>query len=139
MEEARGDARLTSDEEVMRRMIEAVGSGDVHAFSEGLHPDVVWEHNVGGGSLEEGTYRGRESVAQLFERILEPWEYMRLELQEVERSDEGALLIKGEMHSKHSTTAAEITTPYEQRLEFENGLLLRARMNFGPLTASEGA
>jgi ketosteroid isomerase-like protein len=125
-----------TDEEVVRRMNDAVAKGDVQAFSEGLHPDVVWEHNVGGGSLEEGTYRGRESVAQLFERILEPWEYMRLELREVARSDEGALLVKGEMHSKHSTTAAEIRTPYEQHLEFENGQLLRARMNFGPLTGS---
>jgi ketosteroid isomerase-like protein len=113
-------------------MNDAVGSGDVQAFSEGLHPDVVWEHNVGGGSLEEGTYRGRESVTQLFERIIEPWEYMRLELRKVERSDDGALLINGEMHSKHSTTAAEIKTPYEQQLEFENGLLKRAQMSFGP-------
>jgi ketosteroid isomerase-like protein len=124
---------LTADEDVLRRMNDAVGSGDVQAFSEGLHPDVVWEHNIGGGSLEEGTYRGREAVVQLFERILEPWEYMRLELEEVKRSDEGALLVKGEMHSKHLTTATEIKTPYEQRLQFEDGLILRARINFGPL------
>jgi ketosteroid isomerase-like protein len=121
---------LTSDEELIRRMGEAVASGDVQAFTERLHPDVVWEHNIGGGSLEEGTYRGRESVAQLFERIIEPWDYMRVEPDEIKRAEDGSILVRGKMLSKHSTTEAEIVTPYEQRFEIEDGLLRRARMSF---------
>jgi ketosteroid isomerase-like protein len=133
VEEARGDARLTSDEELIRRMNDAVRAGDLDAFAEGLHPEVVWEHNLGGGSVEEGTYRGRENVAQLFQRIIEPWEYMRVEPEEIQRVDEQAFHISGKMLSKHATTKSEILTPYEQRLEFENGLLIRAQMTFGPL------
>jgi len=123
---------LTSDEELIRRMSQAVGESDLDTFSEALHPDVVWEHNLGGGSPEEGTYHGRENVAQLFERIVEPWEYLRVETTEIQRTDEGAFHIRGKMLSKHATTEAEIFTPYQQRLEFDNGLLIRAQMTFGP-------
>ena len=130
MEEARGDARLRPDEEVLRQMYDAVAAGDMRAFSERLHPEVVWEHNIGGGSLEEGTYRGRESVTHLFERIIEPWEYMRVEPEQIEQIGEGTFLIRGTMYSKHSTTAAEITTPFEQRFEVEEGLLVHGRMSF---------
>jgi ketosteroid isomerase-like protein len=133
VEEARGDARLRPDNELIRRMNFAVGERDLDTFVDGLHPDVVWEHNLGGGSPEEGTYRGRENVAQLFQRIIEPWEYMRVEPHEIQQIDEGAFHISGKMFSKHVTTDAEILTPYEQRLEFENGLLIRAQMTFGPL------
>jgi len=114
-------------------MYDAVLSGDVRTFEKRLHPEVVWEHNIGGGSPEEGTYRGRENVLDLFERILEPWEYLRVEPEQVEKAEDGALLVRGRMHSKHSTTAAEIVTPYEQRFEVEDGLLVHARMTFSRL------
>jgi ketosteroid isomerase-like protein len=131
VEEARGDASLRPDEKVLREMYDAVAAGDMRAFSERLHPDIVWEHNIGGGSLEEGTYRGRESVTRLLERIIEPWEYMRVEPEQIEQLEEGGFLIRGKMRSKHSTTAAEIVTPYEQRFAVEDGLLVHARMTFG--------
>jgi ketosteroid isomerase-like protein len=121
---------LTSDEELIRRMNKAVASRDLDAFSQGLHPEVVWEHNIGGGSLEEGTYRGREEVIRLFERVVEPWEYMRVEPDEIKQVEDGSVLVRGKMRSKHSTVEAEIVTPYEQRFEIEDGLLRRARMNF---------
>jgi hypothetical protein len=44
--------------------------------------------------------------------------------------------VKGRMRSKHATTEAEIITRYEQRCEFEDGLLVRVRMTFGPLGAN---
>jgi ketosteroid isomerase-like protein len=111
-------------------MSDAVATGDLKAFEERLHPDVVWQHNLGGGSPEEGTYHGRDQVLRLFERVLEPWEYMRVEPDSIERLEDGALVVRGKMRSKHATTAAEIVTPYEQRFELKEGLLVRARMNF---------
>jgi ketosteroid isomerase-like protein len=121
---------LTSDEDVIRQMYDAVAAGDLKAFAERMHPDVVWLHNPGGGSPEEGTYRGRDEVLRLFERVLEPWEYMRLEPDSIERLDDGDLDVRGKMRSKHATTAAEIVTPYEQRFEVKEGLLVRAQMTF---------
>ncbi len=57
----------------IRELHAAVGRGDFQALSTLVHPDVVWEHNLGLGSPEEGVYRGRESVIALHERILEAW------------------------------------------------------------------
>jgi hypothetical protein len=58
---------------------------------------------------------------------------VRVEPEEIQRAEEGVFHISGKMLSKHATTEAEILTPYEQRLEFDNGLLKRARMTFGPV------
>ena len=131
MEEARGDAGLRSDVDLVREMYDAVGATDISAVSQLVHPDVVWEHNPGGGSPEEGVYHGRDEVVRLFERILEPWEYLRVEPEEIKQVGEGVVLVKGELYSKHATTAAEIVTPYEQRFEIQDGLVVRGRMRLG--------
>ena len=38
------------------------------------------------------------------------------------------LLIRGELRAKHEASATEIVTPYEQRMEFQGGLLARGDM-----------
>jgi ketosteroid isomerase-like protein len=131
MEEARSDAGLTSDVELIRDLSAAVGRRDVRAVGERLHPEIVWEHNVGVGSPEEGVYRGRDSVMALLERILEPWEYLRAELREINDLGDGSYLIKGDLHAKHSTSGTELVSPYQQRFEVSDGLLEKARMTTG--------
>jgi ketosteroid isomerase-like protein len=128
MEEARRDAGVTSDEDVIRKVNDAVANRDMQVLSERLHPDVVWEHNIGVGTLEEGVYRGREHVTQLFERILEPWEYLRTVPQEIRSVGPGKYTVRGELHAKHATTDREVVTPYEQEVEMEEGLLVKLRM-----------
>ena len=117
--------------DAIREMNAAVGRHDLRGFVERCHADAVWEHNPGGGSPEEGTYQGRDEIRQLFERILEGWDYMRLEPTEVSETEAGVYRVRGRMRCKHSTTDAEIFEPYEQDLEFHDGLLSRARMVFG--------
>ena len=58
---------------------------------------------------------------------LEGWDYMRVNRAELRETGTGAYLVRG----KHSTTESEIVEPYEQHLEFHDGLLSRARMVFG--------
>jgi ketosteroid isomerase-like protein len=119
---------VSSDADLIREINEAVATGDIQAISERMHPDVVWEHNIGAGTPEEGVYRGRANVAELLERIIEPWEYMRalpLEIQEVAPS---TYQVQGELHAKHRTSAVEIVTRYEQELEIKDELLVKGRM-----------
>jgi ketosteroid isomerase-like protein len=115
----------------LRRTFDAISAGDIKTAAQGLHPDIVWEHNPGVGSPEEGTYRGREEVAALFARIVAAWEHMRAEPGEISRLDDGAYLVRGELHAKHATSSTEIVTPYEQRLAFRDGLLAEGRMVTG--------
>jgi ketosteroid isomerase-like protein len=117
--------------DVFHEMNSAVGRRDVQALVDRCHSDAVWEHNPGGGSPEEGTYHGREQIAQLFERILEGWEYMRMEVAELSETDAGVYEVRGQMRCKHSTTDMEILERYEQHVEFRDGLMARCRMVFG--------
>jgi ketosteroid isomerase-like protein len=119
---------VSSDEDVIRQVADAVENRDLRAVSERMHPDVVWEHNIGAGTPEEGVYRGREKVSKLFERILEPWEYIRIVPQEIRTVGPGEYTVRGELHAKHRTTDREVVTPYEQQVEIDEGLLVKARM-----------
>jgi ketosteroid isomerase-like protein len=122
---------MSGDTELIREMNGAIGAGDMRAFAARVHPEVVWEHNLGAGSPEEGTYRGRESVVALLERILEPWEYMRPEPREIRDVGGGRYLVRGDLHSKHSTSATEVVTPYVQQVEIRAGMLAKGRITTG--------
>ena len=115
-------------EDVIRQINEAVGKRDPRAASEWMHPNVVWEHNIGAGTPEEGVYRGREDVKKLFERILEPWEYLRVEAQEIHEVSPDQYVVRGELRAKHETSDREVVTPYEQEAEIAEGMLMKGRM-----------
>jgi ketosteroid isomerase-like protein len=121
--------------EAIREVNDAVATGDLGAVADHLHPDVVWEHNIGVGSPEEGVYRGRESVIRLFERIIEPWEYLRAEPRSIDLLDDGTYRITGDLHAKHRTSDMEVGASYEQRVELRDGELVRASMTTGELVA----
>jgi ketosteroid isomerase-like protein len=124
-----GPAR--SDTDLIREVNAAVAAGDVQTVRERLHEDVVWEHNIGGGSPEEGVYRGRDSVTALFERIMEPWEVMRLDVGEISDLGNGVYQIEGELHFKHRSSAVEVLEPFVQRVEIRDRLLVRCEFAYG--------
>jgi ketosteroid isomerase-like protein len=122
----------TSGPDLIREVNEAVERRDLEAISRMMRPDVVWRHNIGVGTVEEGEYEGRESVLALFERIIEPWEYMRPTPHEIRDLGRGVFAIRGELQAKHGAAETEIVTPYEQRVELRDGLLARGEMVSGP-------
>ena len=128
---------MKSDLDRIRKVNEAVSAGDPRSAAALLHPDVVWEHNLGTGSPEEGVYRGRDTVMALFERILEPWEQLRTEPREVRALGGGAFDIRGELHAKHSTSAVEVESPYVQHVQVRDGLVVEGRMTTGDDSAWE--
>jgi ketosteroid isomerase-like protein len=123
-----------SDVEVIREVNDAVASGDTGLVAGHLHPDVVWEHNIGTGSPEEGVYRGRDDVVRLFERIVEPWEYIRPAPRDIDRLGDGTYRVRGELQAKHRTSDTEIHATYEQHLEIRDGALVRGRMTTGEIS-----
>ena len=124
-----------ADLELIARVNDLVARGDTTAIATTLHPDVVWEHNVGTGSPEEGIYGGREDVVALLERILQPWEQLRLEPREIQDLGGGRYLVVGEMLAKHSVSEIEVAAHYEQRLEVRDGLLVKGQMTSGAVAA----
>jgi ketosteroid isomerase-like protein len=128
VEEARGDARLTEIAERVEAVNDAVNRRDFEAVASLMHPDAVWEHNIGQGSPEEGVYRGRDAIVELLERIVEMWEYMRAEPRDIRELEKERFLIYGDLRTKHPATDTEIVARYEQELTFRDGLLVRGRM-----------
>jgi ketosteroid isomerase-like protein len=85
-------------------------------------------------------YNGRDSVLELFERILEAWESLRAEPHEIRELGDGVYLVRGELHGKHSASATEVVSPYELQLEIRDRLLVKGRMATGDNRAfREGA
>lgn len=117
-----------TNEENIHEINEALASSDFGRFFEGVHPDALWEHNLGSGSPEEGVYEGREQIRKLFERILVGWEYMRPRPTEIRELEPGVYLVRGELHCKHPATENVFVERYEQRLEVRDGLLVKGRM-----------
>ena len=131
--EALHDARLEALDP-LRKLNDALSAGDLRGTSALLHPDVVWEHNIGVGSLEEGVYRGRETVVELLERIIEPWEHLRAHPDHVRALEDGSFRLTGQLHAKHATSEMVVVAPYEQQLEIHEGLLVKGRMTTGELS-----
>jgi len=120
--------------EPLRKLNDALSAGDVRAASMLIHPDVLWEHNVGVGSPEEGVYHGRDAVVALFERIIEPWETLRAYPDDVRVLDDGSFLQTGRLRAKHATSEMEVVAPYEQQMETRGGLLVKGRMTTGEMS-----
>ena len=133
LSEALQDARLGALDP-LRKLTDAMSSGDLRAASGLLHPDLVWEHNVGVGSPEEGVYQGREAVLQLFDRIIEPWEHLRVQADQIRMLEDGSFLLTGHLHAKHATSETVVVAPYEQQLETRDGLLVSGRMTSGGMS-----
>jgi len=125
-----------SDVEVINAVSDAIGKGDLAAAEPRLHPDIVWEHNIGVGSPDEGVYRGRASVLALFGRIVEAWDSIRPERHIIERLDDGRYRIRGELVAKHRTSDAEIRTSYEQHVEVLDGEMVKGTMKTGEISLS---
>ena len=123
---------VTRGPDLIHGINDAVERKDLAAISERIHPNAVWRHNIGVGTPEEGEYRGRDSVVALLERILEPWEYLRLIQEEVRDLGAGVLLVVGEMQAKHRDMENPILMPYQQRIEIEDGLVVSGDMVQGP-------
>lgn len=122
---------MTEVRDLIREVNDAVERKDFEAISQQLHPEAVWRHNIGLGTIEEGEYVGRDSVIALFRRIVEPWERMCPRVLEMRDVTDHAVMIKGELRVKHGAMATEIVTPYEQLVEVRSGLLFRGEMVTG--------
>jgi ketosteroid isomerase-like protein len=121
--------------DVIREFNDAIARGEPGAVAEHLHRDVVWEHNIGVGSPEEGVYRGRDSLIRLMQRIIEPWEYIRAEPRSIDRLEDGSYRVLGALHAKHRTSDMEVNASYEQCLEVRDGELVKGSMTTGEMAA----
>ena len=73
--------------EVALRLIEASNHRDVEGFVALLGPDVEWE-DPAFWSEPSRMYRGRAEVREWFNRVVDPWERLHFEVEEITEADD---------------------------------------------------
>jgi ketosteroid isomerase-like protein len=71
-----------------------------------LDPEIVWEHNLGEGSPEEGVYRGRGEVMGLFRRLPDAWREIRIDVLDTRPLATDSFEARGMMHFLHANLSA---------------------------------
>jgi hypothetical protein len=66
------------------------------------------------------------------DRILEVWEYLRAEPDEIRELGAGTYRVSGRLRAKHATSSTEIVSPYVQHFEMRDGLLFKGTMTTSP-------
>jgi ketosteroid isomerase-like protein len=79
--------------EVARDLVEAVNRGDLDAFLALVRPDVEWDDREGWPGIQ-GVYRARDGVRDWWERFLEVWESVEVEVQEITEGPDGSVVLE---------------------------------------------
>ena len=119
--------------EVARDLVEAVNRGDLDAFLALVRPDVEWDDREGWPGIQ-GVYRARDGVRDWWERFLEVWESVEVEVQEITEGPDGSVVLEvsGAFRGASSGVPTEIRA--WEVLWIVDGLVSRRR-----LTWSKGA
>jgi ketosteroid isomerase-like protein len=78
---------------VARGLIEAVNCRDPDAFLALVRPDVVWDDSEGWPGIR-GIYRGPDGVRDWWERFLEVWESVEVDVEEAREGPDGRVLLQ---------------------------------------------
>ena len=122
--------------ETILRAIDAANRADFDGFVSAMHPDVVWEVNAEGFPGLPGTYHGREGVRRWLETTFEPWESVRLEIEEILEPSDDCLVGCTLMITRGHESGAETRLLMWHVLFFTDGLLSR---RIGPYWAKDAA
>ena len=68
--------------EVARAAYEAFDRGDIDGMLDLCTPDIEWQ-DAGGPSLDTSAVTGKSAVRAYFESVLEPWDEVRREPEEI--------------------------------------------------------
>ena len=111
--------------ELVERGVEAFNRRELDAFAETITPDYEW---VGAflGSVEGGSYRGREGVARYFSEAEEIWEELSVTGDEF-RDLGDRVLVLGRMEGRGRSSGVEVDTAYTMIVEFRAGRVSRTR------------
>jgi ketosteroid isomerase-like protein len=123
---------------VARELIEAVNRRDLDAFLARVRPDVEWDDREGWPGIQ-GVYRGRDGVRDWWERFLEVWESVEVEVDEItEGPDDNVVLeVSGAFRGGSSGVRTEIRA--WEVLWIVDGLVAKRRLTWSKEAARAAA
>ena len=111
--------------ETAQRCVDAFDRRDLGELAETITADYEW---VGAflGTVEGGSYRGREGMARYFSEAEETWESLIVTGEEF-RDLGDTVLVLGRIEGRGRSSGVEVDTPYTMLIEFHDGRVSRAR------------
>jgi ketosteroid isomerase-like protein len=85
--------------EVVLKGVEAVNARDFDSLAELVAPEVEWDDTEGFAGLR-GVHRGRAGVRGWLEAVLEPWESLHLEVEEITDAGERRVYLETLMSAR---------------------------------------
>ena len=125
--------------DLIMRVADAATRQDVDAFLATVSPDVEWEDAMF-WSEPMRVYRGREEVGEWFERaVVETWESVRLEVEEVVPAGEDCIAAGGVVAGRGRGSGAEVKLHGWMTFWVSDGLITRRRPFLDRAEALEAA
>lgn len=95
--------------DVGRELIDAVNRRDLDAFLGLVRPDVEWDDSEGWPGIA-GVYTGPEGVGDWWERFLEVWDSVAIEIEEIIEGSDGRVMMQvaGAFRGESSGVPTEI-------------------------------
>jgi len=72
--------------------VEAFNRRDADAFVALASPDVEWEDAIFWSGVAR-TYRGRDGLREWFKQVVEPWERIRVEVEEITEATDNRVFV----------------------------------------------
>jgi ketosteroid isomerase-like protein len=108
--------------EIVRRAIEAANRGDWDGVLRDAAPDLVFDNSRALGEWR-GVQIGHDQVKRMFEAFAEPWESIRVDLDEVIEVDDRVL--DRRTATMHGRGGIEVTTTTYYVSTFRGGKVIR--------------
>jgi ketosteroid isomerase-like protein len=95
--------------DVARELIDAVNRRDLDAFLNLVRPDVEWDDREGWPGIA-GVYTGPDGVRDWWERFLEVWDSVAIEIEEIKEGPDGSVMmqVSGAFRGESSGVPTEI-------------------------------
>jgi ketosteroid isomerase-like protein len=123
--------------EVVREAVDAANRRDLDAFLACLHHEVVWDDGAGFAGLR-GVYHGQAEAREWFEgAVVEPWERLHLDVEEIIEGSEGGVLVGGPISGRGRTSGAEAEIRVWQVLWVADGKIARRKLFWARADALE--
>ncbi|MEK6326425.1 MAG: nuclear transport factor 2 family protein [Actinomycetota bacterium] len=120
------------------QLIEASNRRDVDAFLALVSPDVEWEDPVFWSEVSQ-TYRGRAEVRAWFNRVVEPWESLHFEVEEITETPDDRVFLETLLTTRGKGSGAETQIRLWYVVWIANGKITRRQVFRGRDEALEAA
>jgi ketosteroid isomerase-like protein len=107
--------------ELTYRANDAANRRDIDAFIALLHPDVEWEESGDVLPGLRGTYHGRAEVRKWAEELMEPWESLHMEIEEITEASDGRVFFEFFITARGGASGVETELRGWQVLWFVDG------------------